>query len=437
VIPRRLTVDEGRRFTTARSMAVEELPYLASAVFTLQPWAVDRLGTFAVDREWNLYLDPANLEQWTSQQSAAVIIHEAFHLLRDHGRRLSAVRPDPDRADRFRWNCAADAEINDDLCDGALPLPDPVLPETLGAEPGRLAEEYYEHLTRGIEPDSSQHTHPDCGSGADGRARPWDIAAQPSTSDLFGGADTDVGPAVDTEAVRDAVAAAILEAADSDHGAVPGWLRRWAEPAEVTPTVDWRRELAALTHGRRHRQGWRTHNWARPNRRGRVAPGGQVLLPSGTDPAPEVAVVLDTSGSMTAADLAASLAELAGLVRAHRTGAIRYLTCDSRASEARVARNLERLDLTGGGGTDMRVGIAAADRLRPRPEVIVVFTDGFTPWPDHAYGNLIAVLTDPMAPAPPDYITALWIPERIGGGVPPWQGARSVAAGHLGRLQAR
>jgi hypothetical protein len=232
VIPRRLTVDEGRRFATARSMAVEELPYLASAVFTLQPWAVDRLGTFAVDEKWNLYLDPESHEQWTSRESAAVIIHEAFHLLRDHGRRLSAVHPDPDRADRARWNCAADAEINDDLCDVLL-LPDPVLPDTLGAEPGRLAEEYYDHLTRGIEPDRAQHPHPDCGSGADGRPRPWDFAAQPSTSDLFDQADTGVGPAVDTEAVRDAVAAAILGAADSDHGAVPGWLRRWAEPAEV------------------------------------------------------------------------------------------------------------------------------------------------------------------------------------------------------------
>jgi hypothetical protein len=30
----------------------------------------------------------------------------------------------------------------------------------------------------------------------------------------------------------------------------------------------------------------------------------------------------------------------------------------------------------------MGAGIAAAAALRPRPAVIVVLTDGFTPWPD-------------------------------------------------------
>lgn len=37
--------------------------------------------------------------------------------------------------------------------------------------------------------------------------------------------------------------------------------------------------------------------------------------------------------------------------------------------------------LAGGGGTDLRAGIAAASALRPRPDLIVVFTDGHTPWP--------------------------------------------------------
>jgi hypothetical protein len=29
----------------------------------------------------------------------------------------------------------------------------------------------------------------------------------------------------------------------------------------------------------------------------------------------------------------------------------------------------------------MRAGLSAAGDLRPRPDVIVVFTDGYTPWP--------------------------------------------------------
>ncbi len=47
----------------------------------------------------------------------------------------------------------------------------------------------------------------------------------------------------------------------------------------------------------------------------------------------------------------------------------------------RVAR-ADQVRLAGGGGTDMGAGIEAAARLRPRPDVVVVLTDGMTPWPD-------------------------------------------------------
>ena len=39
-----------------------------------------------------------------------------------------------------------------------------------------------------------------------------------------------------------------------------------------------------------------------------------------------------------------------------------------------------QVELLGGGGTDMGAA-SPAPRLRPRPEVVVVLTDGETPWP--------------------------------------------------------
>ena len=56
--------------------------------------------------------------------------------------------------------------------------------------------------------------------------------------------------------------------------------------------------------------------------------------------------------------------------------------------------NARQLNLVGGGGTDMGAGLAAAARLRPRPSVVVVLTDGMTPWPAQA------IISRSLCPSP-------------------------------------
>jgi predicted metal-dependent peptidase len=61
---------------------------------------------------------------------------------------------------------------------------------------------------------------------------------------------------------------------------------------------------------------------------------------------------------------------------------VTVLACDAAVSAVTRVRKATDATLVGGGGTDMRVGIAAATRQRPRPDLIVVLTDGYTPWPN-------------------------------------------------------
>ena len=140
---------------------------------------------------------------------------------------------------------------------------------------------------------------------------------------------------------------------------------------------------------------------------------GNVVLPALRRPVPEVAVVCDTSGSMSDDLLAASLAEVEGLLSALGLARrLRVLACDTAVGAAQRVSSARQVTLTGGGGTDMGAGIAAAAGLRPRPAVIVVLTDGYTPWPDGPpRGSKVVVgLLGDDAPDAPAWARAVRVP---------------------------
>jgi predicted metal-dependent peptidase len=95
-------------------------------------------------------------------------------------------------------------------------------------------------------------------------------------------------------------------------------------------------------------------------------------------------VVIDTSGSVSDAELGSALLEVASIGRAvgGRRDLVTVLPCDAAARIVHPLCRAEGIPLLGGGGTDMRTGFAAALRTTPRPDVVVILTDGQTPWPD-------------------------------------------------------
>jgi predicted metal-dependent peptidase len=205
----------------------------------------------------------------------------------------------------------------------------------------------------------------DCGSGADGTPRP--------------GQGQDGLPRWQADLLRRQVAQDVI-AHGKLPGSVPAGLLRWAEEA-LHPKVDWRAVLAAeLRRAVAEVSGAVDYSYRRPSRRSAVT--APVVLPALRRPVPEVAVVCDTSGSMTEDLLVMVLAEVEGLLRAlGLTRQVRVLACDAAAAPAQRVSSARQVQLIGGGGTDMGAGIAAAAALRPRPAVTVVLTDGYTPWP--------------------------------------------------------
>jgi len=59
------------------------------------------------------------------------------------------------------------------------------------------------------------------------------------------------------------------------------------------------------------------------------------------------------------------------------------MACDAAVGPCQQLHSAKDAELIGGGGTDMRVAVAAAERLRPRPGTVIVMTDGHTPYPEN------------------------------------------------------
>ena len=411
----------------ARLWAATRFPYLATGVFGAEVVACPGGGTVSVDESWRMRADPELTAGWTPAQLGSVLVHHVCHLLRTHGERAQGKGVRPDEAGM--WIRAADAEINDDLVAAGLDLPGrPVLPRDLRAADGLLAEQYFDGIRRAARAPVGAQRHGnreasdagrgtgagnqarsasdgsaqaagswlDCGSGADGMPRP-------------GQGRTDGGglPRWQADLLRRQVAQDVIAHAKRP-GTVPAGLLRWAEEV-LAPKVNWRAVLAAeVRRAVAEVSGAVDYSYRRPSRRSAVS--GPVVLPALRRPVPEVAVVCDTSGSMTADLLAMVLAEVEGLLRALGLARqVRVLACDTAVAAAQRVTSARQVQLVGGGGTDMGAGLRAAAALRPRPAVTVVLTDGYTPWPAEApKGMRIVVgLLGEQAPDAPSWARAV------------------------------
>jgi predicted metal-dependent peptidase len=427
-----------------------DMPYLSAALYALVAVPTDRVTTMATDPAWRLYVNPTWLAdgQRTAPEVGAELAHHIWHLLADHAGRASdmGVRGSTSRA----WRVAADITVHEvagglaQRAGGSRP-PDssgsrassgPPRPGAgvggvtatgparaararaledhhrligsaeLGLPHGRAAEEYYAMLTglptQEEEPDHDpawvdEGADPSCGSGCDGIHRDYEL---PELADAGG-----LSP-VAADAVRRTVA--IEFQANPGRGDIPGEWGRWVSTI-LDPVVDWRNVLhAAVRRGLGWANGHTDYTYTRISRR--QAAAGQVILPALRRPVPRVGIVVDTSGSVDDGLLAQALGEIDGVLTALGVAdpQVTVLAVDAAVHAVTTVRRADATRLAGGGGTDMALGIQAAQELRPRVDVIIVLTDGHTGWPGHpAAMPVIAVLIGRARadlPRTPDWI---------------------------------
>lgn len=396
-----------QRIATARAVALDRMPYFSSGVLDLVPREAPGLGSLAVTDRGILLFDPEVLGQWTPAEGGAVYLHEYLHIFLKHSERFERlVRSGvltTSAQDRQLWNECCDAEINDDLQEAGLSLPSitipsgeelkPILPELRGWPKHGLAEEYLKiELDKrpppeagggsGDEEEDDGATPPAVGAGHCGSGAGNPVPDEPPAD------DPDARSADDLDQSRRAGAQSMVEHAKS-RGSVPRGLLRQAADMLAPARVAWQTLLGRRVRSAvAHRAGQGDYTRLRPSRRQAAFmdwPGEEPRLLATCRPQVEVAVVMDTSGSIDDEQAALILSEVQGVLSALGGARVTFLSADAAVSGRVRTHSLRTIKehVRGGGGTDFRPALAElATETRPRPSVVVYATDGYGPAPE-------------------------------------------------------
>jgi predicted metal-dependent peptidase len=373
----------------------------------------------ACDEHWRVYVAPSYFYSVDIDVAAMSLVHEVWHLLRRHFARARALCCPKEKHKIV--NIAQDLEINqtDELWKR---LPDfAVMPKKYNVPPSLTFEEYWRLLENQQDLQSSTLTDGigpigpgggNCGPCTHGHHQPWMLpppnAAGPDGEKIPGISEIRGNIIIQNtaEAIKDAAARGI--------GKVPaGWVR-WAKEI-LSPKVNWMEKIPPALQGMMFRvTGQYYQNPFRIGRRQHLSP--QIIQPAKLGEAPRLSFIIDTSGSMDDQMLCQAVSEVNGVLQGYGYGIqVTVYFTDAAAAPAQQVTCATQLKPIGGGGTDMGEGFKAIENdfkkdTYAKPAVVIVVTDGYTPWPavrpdwlDHCFILLLADGTAPSWAVPPDH----------------------------------
>jgi len=293
----------------------------------------------------NLYYN----EEWTKslnkKEREGLIAHEVMHCALQHILRRQGRDPE-------KWNKACDYVINASLKAQGFTLPE-----------GGCFDDQYKDFT-------AEHTYnilptdPEDDSG--GGNSNWNFGG---FSDALGeGASESQQAQAQQEwqvAVQQAANAAKLM------GKLPMELERLMSEV-LDPVIDWKNMLYKYIHVPVKDD----YNWSRPNRR--FLHAGIILPTLYSHAMGDVAVIVDTSGSIQQDELNQFAGEVSGVCEDAKPRKVHILYCDTkvhRHDEFEASDYPITMEAVGGGGTDMNPAFEAIAKFDQAPECIIVLTD--------------------------------------------------------------
>ncbi len=391
------------KLSAARTRLILDKPFLGALVLRLPVEEADSswCKTIATDAK-KFYYNREYVQELRSHEMQFVLAHEALHCALLHfARRQNRVR--------HRWDLACDYAINPLLiADGLKPPPDALV---IDDYIGMTAEEIYPCIEDNERSETlDQHIYDDAedqdGDGKSGQRRERELQER---ADQKGDGEQgehqsskDKGPGDNSlESMGDNSSAGSkpqpLTEQEKQQLSVQ-WQQRLAGAAQqamqagklggdmarmvdlmLQPQLPWRTLLAQfLSQSARQ-----DYSYTRPSSRR----GDPAVFPSLRSNELNLAVALDTSGSVSEEDLSEFANEVDAL-KGYLRARITLLLCDAELSEEdpKVFEYWDEFSLPeklhGGGGTDFRPVFDYLARQDMRPDVLVYFTDAQGSFPE-------------------------------------------------------
>jgi predicted metal-dependent peptidase len=349
-------LERGRAIVQARS------PFFGAGLHRFNPVASSAVPYLGVDQHSNLYFNEANLATLKTPSVPSLLVHELLHVLDRHSERAIALGINEETLPR--WRIAADLALWRPMQESGWAEPGYITPSDFGFPENLLLEEYYSRVTPEMAKSLDEALRG--GSCATGIKQPWETEGP-----RLGGATNEI------------VRRGVRVAWESWKSANPG--NSSFAGLEVVlkcdpPRIPWQQVLSAATKGSTQGPGKVDWSWRRPSRRASAHPS--FLRPSLARPTPRVAIVADVSSSMENGDLQQLIGEVQGVIKAVASpDGVTLLGWNTALTQRERKHRATELSLAVGGGTDMGEALHYLETSRDRPDVAIVLTDGWTPWP--------------------------------------------------------
>lgn len=358
------------RMQKARAKMLIKHPFFATLLVST-PWKMTTdIPTAATDMS-TLYFNPDFMEKLSDDHILFVLAHEVMHMALEHGLRCQGRNPQG-------WNIACDYALNLVLKDSGFDIWEQALCDDIYK--GMSADQIYDKLqqqSKGKGSSKGSGKSPPNAGGMIGDILPPDGNGDPAQEAKI------------RRGIQQKVAAAANVARMA--GKFAGELERLVGEI-LDPKVPWSHVLRDyMTRVTKDDE-----QWSRRNRRFQ-----NVYLPARhSEKMGEIVLIGDTSGSIGNDELCKYMAEAGAIAEDVHPERIRILWADTRVAGEQVFEDGMPIDPKpkGGGGTDMRVPLKKAEEYQP--ECVVLFTDGYTPWPDVEpdYPLIVCCTTDAIVP---------------------------------------